>query len=237
MSEWVVYQTVTGSTYELAYISAYRPPSLIHHSPWQRIVVGLVQSCRLTQKTWPLEFRCNYVYKLRCTLQIAIFDLSLILTSDIRLTVLFDPKIYAYFVEIWNLTHIPSAISGTSTSGFTSAILISRLNADRIVYAQGDVSVSSGILKNKSSNVEFAHIGNWRPLINSMITKFITFSPRNHPLNLHFRWRHSITGRLCRKFQRHFDHQLWSLWECAEVHCKMSTGYWDIQVKWGDCSL
>jgi len=59
---------------------------------------------------------------------------------------------------------------------------------------QGDVAISSGdfgILKNKRSNVDFA---SKRDLRDSMVTKFITFSPRNHRPHLHFRWSYAITG-------------------------------------------
>jgi len=61
-----------------------------------------------------------------------------------------------------------------------------RLNSDRIVQsamlllaARGDF----GILKNKRSNVGFASKG--VTPFDSMVTMFITFSPKNHPSHLH----------------------------------------------------
>jgi len=60
----------------------------------------------------------------------------------------------------WNFTYIPSAMSGLSVSGFTSAILISGWT--RIELCTGRCC---GILKNKQSNVEFTSKDDLRPVI------------------------------------------------------------------------
>jgi len=110
----------------------------------------------------------------------------------------------------WSFTFIPSLMSGLSASGFPSTILISGWTASNC--AQGEVVISSGdfvILKNKCSNVEFA--SRWFTPFNSMVTKFVKCSLKNHPHRLHFRWRNSKTGWTISKISTSFHQALMAL--------------------------
>jgi len=139
----------------------------------------------------PWNVNCYYiVYKLRYTLfhiyflfQAAIFDFSLTLTSsctNVRPTMLFDSK------DMWiQLKFHICFICNVRFKRFRFQSAIWFPVELALNCAPGDVAISNGefsILKNKRSNVEFASKGDLRPLIqiHSMVTKFITFSPKNH---------------------------------------------------------
>jgi len=75
----------------------------------------------------------------------------------------------------------------------------------------------------------------WLTSFDSIVTKFITFSPKNHPHNLHFRWRNSITGWIISKISTSFHHALMAIrirWRAME----MSAGNWDIQEQRWACA-
>jgi len=95
----------------------------------------------------------------------------------------------------WNFTYIPSPMSSLSASGFPSAILISGWT--RIELCKGRCCYQQRWLRhpqNKCSNICFQ----------SMVTKFVKFSPKNHPYRLHFRWRNSKTSWLISKISTSF---------------------------------
>jgi len=56
----------------------------------------------------------------------------------------------------------------------------------------------------------------WLTSFDSMVTKFITFSRKNHPLHLHFRWCNSITGWTISKISssKYYIMFYYRKWQC-----------------------
>jgi len=111
----------------------------------------------------------------------------------------------------WNFTYIPSAMSGLSISGFTSEILISgwtriQLCTERFGYLQQWLYAYS-----KANAATLNFFQKLFTPFDSMVTKFIIFSPKNHPHHLHFRWCNSITGWTITKISTSFYHALMAL--------------------------
>jgi len=74
----------------------------------------------------------------------------------------------------------------------------------------------------------------WFTPFDSMVNTFITFSPTNHPHNLHFRWRNSITGWTISKISTSFHHALMALEiRRGAMQKKIPTDNRDIQEKRG----
>jgi len=131
----------------------------------------------------------------------------------------------------WNFTYIPPAISGISASGFPSTILISgwtciELCTGRCCYMQ------QRWLRHPQKQMQYRWIcfQRWFTPIDSMVTKFVTFSPKNHPHRLYFRWRNSITGWTISKISTSFHQALIAL-GLRQAQWKIPTGNWDIQEK------
>jgi len=96
-------------------------------------------------------------------------------------------------------------MSGLSVSSFTSAIFISGWTRIELLSA----AVSSA-----SSQTNAATLNLLPKLIYalcSIVTKFITFSLKNHPHHLYFRWRNLITGWSISKISTSFYHSLIAL--------------------------
>jgi len=110
----------------------------------------------------------------------------------------------------WNFSYIPSPMSGLSAAGFTSAILISCWT--RIECA---CCYQQRWLRHPQKKMQQCWIcfQGWFTPFDSMVTKFVTFSPKNHPHRLHFRWRHSIglPGWTILKISTSFHHALMAL--------------------------
>jgi len=72
--------------------------------------------------------------------------------------------------------------------------------------AQGDFDISSGdfgILKKQTERRWICFQRRFTPFY-SMVTRFITFPPKNHPPHLHFWWCNSITGKTISKISTSF---------------------------------
>jgi len=161
------------------------------------------------------------VYTLRYTLfhiyfrfQAAIFNLSLTLTSscaDIRPLCCLMQRICEFR---WNFTYFPSAMSGLSVSGFATAILISgwtriELCAGWCCYQQRWLRLLWHPQKETQQRVICFQM--WFTPFDSIVTKFITYSPKNHPPNFHLLWRNSITGCTISKISTSFHHVLMAI--------------------------
>jgi len=110
----------------------------------------------------------------------------------------------------WNFTYIPFAMSCSSVSGFTSDILISgrtriELCTERCCYQQ------RRLRHPQKSQQRWICFQSWFTPFDSMAAKFITFSPKNHPHHLHFRWRNSITCWTISKISTSSHHALMAL--------------------------
>jgi len=69
-----------------------------------------------------------------------------------------------------------------------------RLNAGRILRRAMLLPATVTLTSSKQMRQRWICCCMWFTPFYSMVTKFITFSQRNHPLLLHFRWRHLIMG-------------------------------------------
>jgi len=71
-----------------------------------------------------------------------------------------------------------------------------RLNSHRIVHRAMLLSAAVISASSKTNAAMLYLLPKWFTSFDSMVTKFNTFSPKNHPHHLHFRWRNSIAGLL-----------------------------------------
>jgi len=188
------WRSITGNKYGITYISACiydsnKIPTAI------RIVVGnLLAAC--------VQAEINVVSYLLYTIS----DFSLTLTSsctNIRPTMLLDVKDMRIPLKFHIYVHIPSTMSGLSVSDFTSAIPISGLT--RIELCTGQCCYQQRWLRHPQKQAQQRSIcfQRWFTPFDAMVTKFITFSPKNHPPHLHFRWCNLIPGWTILKSQRH----------------------------------
>jgi len=178
------------------------PPSLISHLP--RIRQCLNQFCRVV---WHQKHRYsswNFV-AIMCTSWVILYFLSTsgsrppssIFHAPWRRPVLIFVPLCCSMQKIcgfrWNFTYIPSVMSGLSVSGFTSPFWFP-VEFHWIVHR---AMLLSATVTSTSSNTNAATLNcfhSWFTPFDSMFTKFITFTPKNHPHYLYFRWRNSMTG-------------------------------------------
>jgi len=126
-------------------------------------------------------------------------------------------------VFLWKVTYIISAMSGLSVSGFTSAILISswtriELCTGRCCYKQRGLWHLQ-----KQTQRRWICFQKWFTPCDSMVTKFMTFSPKHHPQRLYFRWRNSIKYWTFSKISTSFHHALMAL---GIRRCAMEDSDW-----------
>jgi len=156
------------------------------------------------------------VYNLRNTLfhicyrfQTAIFDFSLdTLTSsctNIRPTMLFDAKDMRILLKF----HIYS-ISNVRFKCFWFHVcyFYFRLNSHRTVRR---ATLLSAAVTSASSKTNAVTLNLLPKVIYTLVTKFITFSPKNHLHRLHFRWRNLIMGWTISKISTSFYQALMDL--------------------------
>jgi len=87
-----------------------------------------------------------------------------------------------------------------------------RLNSHRIVHRAMLLSAAMTSASSKT-NIQQRWIcfQRWFTPVDSMVTKFVKFSPKNHPHRLHFRWRNSKTGWTISKISSSFHQALMAL--------------------------
>jgi len=94
----------------------------------------------------------------------------------------------------WNFTYIQSAMSCLSVPVSRQQFDF-RLNSHRIVHGTMLLYQQQGLQHPlKQTQQRWICFQRWFTPLESIFTKFRTFSPTNHPPHLHFRWRNSITG-------------------------------------------
>jgi len=160
-----------------------------------------------------------YVYKPRNTLfyiyfrfQVAIFYVSLTLKSsctNIRPTVLFD----AEDMRIPLKFHMFFACNVRNECfRFHSSIFISGWT--RIELYIGRCCYQQRWLRHPQKQTQQRWICFQRRFtsFDLMVTKCITFTPKNHPPHLHFRWLNSIMGWAIAKVSTSCHHALVALW-------------------------
>jgi len=114
--------------------------------------------------------------------------------------------------KCWDIRYF--ICTSVTLSGFTSDILISswtciKLCTGRCCYQQRWLRHTQK--QTQQRWICFQRWFRWFTHSDSTVTKFITFSPKNHPHYLHFRWRNSITGWNISKISTSFHHALMAL--------------------------
>jgi len=110
---------------------------------------------------------------------------------------LFDAKDMRILLA-FHIYSIP--MSGLSVSGFTSAIYIASWT--RIELCTGRCCYQQRWLQHPQKQMQQRWIcfQRWFTPFDSMVTKFVKFSPINHPHRLHFRWRNSTISKISTSF-------------------------------------
>jgi len=136
----------------------------------------------------------------------------------------------------WSFTYNRFLMSGLSASGFLSTILISGWT--HIELCTGRCCYQQRWLRHPQKQMQqrWSCFQTWFTPFDSMVTKFVEFSLKNHPHRLHFWWHNSKTVGLFRNSQRH-SIRLWWLYEYAKARRKITTGNWDIQEKLTGCNF
>jgi len=182
---------------------------------------------KLLKKIWN-NFHIHFRF------QAAIFDFSLTPMSPCTNIPLCCSMQNIYWFG-WNFTYISCAISALCVSGFTSTILISswtliELSTERCCYQQRWLQHPR-----KKTQQRWICFQRWFTRFDSMVTKFIIFSPKNHPPHFHFRWCNALTSWTISKISTSFHHALMAL-GIRESAMENSDGHWDIQDKRGSAA-
>jgi len=105
-----------------------------------------------------------------------------------------------------------------------------RLNSDRIVHRAMLLLAAVTLASSKANAATLNLLPMVIYAVDSMVTKFFTFSRKNHPPHLHFQWRNSITRLTISKISTSFHHALVALGiRRSAIQIPMSN--WDIQEK------
>jgi len=135
---------------------------------------------------------CTSWFKIYLRFQAAIFNVLPTLTSScfsIRPTMLFDAKDMRIPLN-FHMFNLQCQL-GSSVHGLMSAILI--FSCTRIEFCTGRCCYQQRELQQQTQQ-RWICLLSWFTPFDSMVTKFITFSPKNHQHHIYFRWRNSITG-------------------------------------------
>jgi len=111
-------------------------------------------------------------------------------------------KFYIYSIKVFPVSRPPF---------WFPVELASNCASQWIVHRAILLSAAAILLSSKQTQQRWICFARWFTPFDSMVTKFITFSPKNHPPHLHFRWRNSITGWTISKISTSLNHALIAL--------------------------
>jgi len=170
------------ASWDLCYFistSGSRSPSLIFHLPWRCPVLTFVQICCSKQKI--CGFRWNFTYNAYCNCNIKFFP-------------------HLRFFTTWKTKRALTTYNSNKYFRFHVCYFDFRLNSHRIVPRAPiywpDVNLSAAVTSasSKTNAQRWICFQRWFTPFDSMVIKFIKFSPKNHPNHLHYRLCKLLTG-------------------------------------------